>query len=158
MTRLGLILYLTLVTLAGPSLCCCTTAQVMAQLLPRQSGQLASGHPGCPCRSSAPKSDHSANHQAASPSHAPDGNRPCDHDPCPAKQHQSLPVVLPSRSDALRLLDCLDFVSLEVDLVNWDVTGILAAFHAALPSTQESHSFPFMTCRDILRAIQVLRC
>ncbi len=159
MARLGLLIYLTLVTLAGPSLCCCTAAQVMTQLHPQPAGQLASGHPGCACRFSAAKTGHSGNHEAASHSqHAPGSDRPCEHDPCPAKQYQSLQVILPSESGALRQVDTLDVFSLGIDLCSWHVSGTKAAVHTALPSTQESHSFPYMTCRDILRAIQILRC
>ena len=146
MLRLALTAYLSVMTLLAPCLCCCTVSAALASLAPEEESTGASRHHGCSCGHAKPDT-------AAIPSEKPE--LPCDDHPCSAKQHSVMPVVLSSESDDVTLLH----------LANAEYQSQALMIHSATPmvfivpvALDGNCSFPRLSGRGILRAVQILRC
>ena len=161
MVRIGLTIYLMLVMLAGPVLCCCTTSRLVSPLFHReQSVQCHSEppksvpHGGCSCHHS-----HSPAKTDSQETQQPNRS-PCDERPCPSKHHRSLPVVvLPCASEMVGLSQATGLFQQLIQTLNSVPTSAVLAFNGVAQAlTRESLAFPYLTSQDILRALQILRC
>ena len=78
MSRVGLVIFLMLVTLAGPAWCCCSLSRLATVCLPSQSSVKKGPGCGCRCQTTSP-SEHTT------PSEVPSENKPSPprKSPCP---------------------------------------------------------------------------
>lgn len=152
MVRIGISVYLMLATLVGPGLCCCTTPRLLAAL----------AHPGkteqprlscCPHHHQSGVADH-----PTGPEQAPQKREQPGHPDCPCQENRAtLALLSPDSESALQLLSrhlasgWMTFVGALPMAVPQFVAG-LTGVPGGCPA------FPFLTARDMLRSLHVLRC
>jgi hypothetical protein len=157
MLRVGLSISLILSMVPGPWLCCCTAARlVSAAGLGRPSARPGAADPArqhdccCCC------------HQTASPVRdkavVPQRDGPAPARPtCPCRQRQFDLVSLPPAQGAAGRLPLLMH-----DTQGAPAAPAFSGCVSALSSYQEGReaerNLPFLTARDILRALHILRC
>lgn len=152
MVRIGLTLYLMLATVAGPWLCCCTAGDFPAPLSRKPSAPSA---PRPCCGHEKSPSGHSALDEEQAP------GRPvpaAPHGPCPCKEgRQSLSAAVPPEAspggESGGPMAGLYPFEAGAFLVSWSTDPGDKGVGSGEPTT-----FPFSSCRDILRALHVLRC
>ncbi len=158
MLRIGLSMYLVLATAAGPGLCCCLPARLLTELLAsRSSGseQVAgASHQSCGCHH-----DHGAvPHGHKSPS--PDQDKPgCPDCPsCPCKQ-PGLDTSLPPQ-DAEQLNNVLvrSFLDVPAGLAPAAPLTCFVFLCVAPPGWGDGTALPFLSARDYLATLHILRC
>lgn len=135
MVRLGLLLYLALMTATGPGLCCCLASQAVDIL----GKDTKPAHPCCPGHQPTNKE---------TPSKYP--SAPC---PCQETRFDSNVGRTSERLDAsveLRQQACVAFVSLLPTDSNSDGSNPTNRSGSAAPA--------FLDGKDILRALHILRC
>jgi hypothetical protein len=161
MMRIGLSVYLILVTLAGPALCCCSLRGLtkFATQPADRAGRQTSAEPppatppedgGCCC----------CHHQKPAPTPKPPKSddpplrQPTD--PCPCRHHASQPALPSSQADSAApwlfspvFLALLSFAP--VALAGSVADGLTGA-------AVSSAGRPFLTAQDMLRAHHLLRC
>lgn len=147
MLRAGLNLYLMFATLAGPWLCCCTTARLGDQLV----SLVKKGYHGsssCCCKH-ASEPQNKRNSDNSQPSKVP---------PCPCQENRSHLVPLST-------LDCEEtrqtrqadgFQRIIETLGALPATGVLGLNDCLLPD--ETRDLPFLMSRMILRTFHIMRC
>jgi hypothetical protein len=142
--RIGLSVYLMLATLVGPWLCCCQPPRLSARfvaLLRNEEAKSAENHHSC-CQHQAPVNDSQPTNTPKAPSCPCQGNRPA--------------LVTPV-SDGTRQLH-RDSNAQAVDLLDHDsLSGVLMPSFG-LTLTSSLLSSPFLTGRDILSSLHILRC
>ena len=144
--RIGLSVYLMLVTLAGPWLCCCQLPRLSARfvaMMRNDQAKPAGNNHSC-CQHRVPVKD--------SQSPANPGDPSC---PCQGTRLETPALVL--ESEGARQLD-RDLNSQVVDLLGGDFLPGTVALSAALNLVFSTASPPFFTGRDILSALHILRC
>jgi hypothetical protein len=144
MLRLGLAVHLMVVALTGPSLCCCTSSKLAAQLA-RPSAEPAPGHKCGRC-------------QNRSRQHAPSKSNGSSEDSCPCRGQiaKSLnswaldghPVKIASPMRVVGNLSLEAGVPLIPKRDALQIEGLLF----------EPGGFPYLTGKGILRALQTWRC
>ena len=148
MLRTAMATYLMLVTLAGPSLCCCRTGCAVAvPALPRQN--VPEGRPAtCP--------NCSGEHRPASPSN---DSRVPETPACPCEKHcsDSSPALLTERDDGMSV-DSRNPIFGRMTL-----QALLPAILSDIADLGISYAgrdslFPCLSPRDRLRALHVMRC
>ncbi len=149
MFRLGVVTYLVIVTSVGPALCCCTTARLLASFGPTayKEGQPRPAPTSC-CHHSSP-----LNHgKVPAEKHSPD----CPQ--CPCNQDCLQPVLSTTELDGLSLLHLrllpADGVFLPL-LSDLQSSLTLSAFR---PASGDLWLLPFLSTRDILFHLHMLRC
>lgn len=146
MFRTAVTIYLSLATLVGPAVCCCSVpplaAPVSATQPVRPSSSDDSG--GCPhCRK------HPAPATPDTPANGPD--RPCKPE-CPCRSHAAQPALIQTDSDLGGVLSTpLSAVAL---FPHPHQAGVDNGGRADAPVT----GVPFLTAQDLLRAHHLLRC
>ena len=147
MIRIGLSVYLMLATLAGPWLCCCQLSRLSARfvaLLRIDKTKPAESNHSC-CQHRLPVKDSQPRKHPDAPS-------------CPCQgTRQEAPALVLLESEGARQLD-RDLNSQVVDLLGGDFLPGTVAFSAALNLVFSTASLPFVTGRDILSALHILRC
>ncbi len=150
MIRLGLVTYLVIATFAGPLLCCCTTARLVAGFASPASRDQSQSRPaktGC-CRHSST----AHNDKAPADKHQPD----CPQ--CPGKQDCVQPVLSNAELDGSNLVNLRPLPSdwvLPALLADIQSSLTLSAFRAA---AGDLSLLPFLSTRDILFRLHMLRC
>jgi hypothetical protein len=142
MLRTGVSIYLMLVTLAGPGLCCCTLTQHRHRL-PSTAKQKPLERPCC------------CHRQAKAPSQS----TPVEpKKPCPCKEHGAMPVAfLQNQSCSAQQLDFAEQLHYFADVAS------LACVNE-VPSPVASQQSPVLgmsgclTAQDLLRALHILLC
>lgn len=155
MFRIGLTTYLMLVTLAGPSWCCCSATRLFALLAHPPQGerpQPAHSRHSCCHSQSHPTEGHSQGLPGNGHQKSEGPACPC----CPCSQHCSDPVIsLPADPESagygltFRLNTCQDLV---------ETVAALPTVDGATQASRECPPSPFLSARDILRALHILRC
>lgn len=149
MFRLGLVTYLVIAMLAGPALCCCTTARLLASLGPSatKTAQDCSNHTSGCCRHSDP----------AQKDKAPAEKDHSDGPQCPCKQDGSQPALSPVELDgASALLRTVVSDWFALPLVG-DTSGLtLGVLRPA--AAGDRWLVPFLSTQDILFGHHMLRC
>jgi hypothetical protein len=157
MVRLLLTLYWTVITLAGPALCCCTDRCELTSRRPSLAATASPlGAPGdagrCPhCRKqSEPPTSDTTRDDPADPS-------PCPDPDCPCRHLASEPVITGAGAGpswaALLSLGSAEWLPVGVP------SGSSAVDPGLLPiSTAAASVLPFLTAQDLLRVHHVLRC
>jgi hypothetical protein len=149
MVRLGLVTYLALVTVAGPWLCCCTTARLIASL--EKPCHKDEEHPlaraNCCRRPSTPQRDRSPRdeQQPGSPQ-------------CPCKQGQSEVVLSIPELNGDTLQQLLLFPSESTFLPLPAGGRPILPFSGIRPLPGDSWPLPFLSAEDILFSLHMLRC
>jgi hypothetical protein len=155
MFRVGLSICLMLSVAQGPWLCCCTVARLfLAAGLGRAAGPpreaSPSRHDCCCCCHDGQSSGHG---NTAGPQRP--GPAPARH-PCPCRQHRpDLTSLVPPQGPAT-----------SPSLVTYNIPAPAAVvLPASLPAPDSclhgggtERDLPFLTARDILRALHILRC
>ena len=147
MLRLALTAYLSVMTLLAPCLCCCTVSATLAWFAPAEEVSAPAQHHGCSCGHSKPETASKRSDKSEQP--------PCDDHPCSAKQHSSMPAVLSPDGDDVSLLHFADAGHQNQNLV---IQVAPPAVFVAPVALEGNCNFPRLTGREILRAIQILRC
>ena len=147
MIRIGLSVYLMLVTLAGPWLCCCQLPRLSAQFmaLMRSSKMEAPGGNHSCCQHHAPAK------KSEQPVHP--GVPSC---PCRGTDAEAPALVL-LESEGARQLD-RDLNSQAVDLLDGASLSGTVVPSFTLMLTSPTLSSPVLTGRDILSSLHILRC
>jgi hypothetical protein len=145
MVSIGLAAYLTLATLFSPWLCCCTATPAATPIV---TDGAAPRHSGCHCQVVVRSNASSLQHQT-----------PCDEHPCPAKHYLAQPVIIAAYSQSVAesagqvfLLDFTDSVHRSASSTGRDSDDAVRSHN------WESISFPFLSGRDVLCMIQIMRC
>ncbi len=147
MFRIGLSVYLMLVTLAGPWLCCCQLPRLSARfvaMMRNDKAKPAGNNHSC-CQHRVPVKDSQPPAKPGDPS-------------CPCQgTRQEAPALVLLESDGARQLD-RDLNAQAVDLLGCDsLSGnVMPSFTLML--TSSTRSSPVLTGRDILSALHILRC
>ncbi len=146
MVRVGLSFYLILTTVAGPWLCCCTAAHAPA-LFGAKASNASPSRPCCGRHAPPVKAPASGDEGARSDGPtAPHG--PCR---CQENSRSRAAFVAPERSSAPETVVGV----YEADL---PFAFLTPGAVSRLNTTHEPVSFPFCTPRDMLRALQIMRC
>jgi hypothetical protein len=148
MGRFVLAIYLSLHTIVGPWLCCCSLATFAS----------------ISCASAAPEADRPAEkrsccHGKGEPTRPPekgDSDTPSKPHSCPCQQgHPEIASALPSDTLA-------EQVSLRQGFHGWFLAALCLtaapAVHASLIALSNGNPLPFWTADDLLRTHHVLRC
>ena len=147
MFRIVLSLYLIVVAILGPGLCCCAFGQFFVK---RSDAKAPDESQSSPCCHHHGK--HNKEAKPASPGNQQDPPAPS----CPCKQHQNIPVAPVLSPTSLTLLDFSQELQTTFDLQSFVPVSI--AFSAsALNSTNMLH-FVQLSAQDGLRAPFVLLC
>jgi len=148
MTRIALTLYLVLASAVGPSLCCCLPSELLGFYTSDKQSHRCCGH-------------HAAKHspRPAKTKQDPATPSPVPQKDCPCKEGQSKPVLFtPAHespaSEYSRTLMLPQWAAVGGFLPG---TGSITLYAQEQP-TSHCITFPFLSSREILRAIQVLRC
>ena len=147
MFRVLLTAYVTLVTLAGPSACCCTTGRAAAEWFAGDPAD--AGRPACCCRGHAAACEGPKKQSAADA----DGDRPADEPhKCPCRENKTHAVAEVRKQAAeLQQSGSLIPASLEVAVVG----AIIAEAPAACPAAQIPNRASHLgSAREILSALQ----
>jgi len=145
--RIGLSVYLMLVTLAGPWLCCCQLPRLSARfvaLMRIDKAKLAGSNHSC-CQHRVPVKDSQPPARPDAPSCPCQGNR------------QEAPALVLLESDGARQLD-RDLNAQAVDLLGCDSLSGTVMPSFTLMLTSSTRSSPVLTGRDILSSLHILRC
>lgn len=151
MFRVLLTAYVTLVMLAGPSACCCTTAHVFAGCFAGETSESGEDRPACCCGRHA-QADGGGSKEAAA-----DGGQECpgapgDEHECPCRANKTH-AVAEAKKQVAELQQFRSLVPAPLDL---PVAG--AAVTDATPSCPGSQirnrASHFGSAREILRALQ----
>jgi hypothetical protein len=149
MFRTGLSIYLAVMTLAGPWLCCCSAARVAGNPTPAAASVPSDADEDLPpcCR----------HHQAKRPCQ-PDRQRPHHDGPeCPCSKDISRTAVAPDAESARLLWPDATATPLADELAVLPATLTPAADGLA-PVPRERRALPFWTAHDLLRTLHLLRC
>jgi hypothetical protein len=151
MFRTGLSIYLALVTLAGPWLCCCTAARATTSLLRSTPASPAKPEAECPscCRHHV-----TVPHQPAKES--PRHDRPA-RQPCPCGQDSNRTAVALDTESA-RHLQPVPAVANPTDVPCLLVTEVVPAEAAPGLIDGAQSALPFLSTAELLRAFHLLRC
>ena len=145
-------IYLMLVALAGPGLCCCTTMRLWAKC----SHQRQPGHAE---NQAEPASHRGCCHHHSTGKSSPQPQPPHDSPACPCKEHRSIPVAL--------LATDLDFANQFkpsqafqglMEMATSVPTAAMLSANGTAQLPGEGLSSPYLTPRDMLRALHILRC
>ncbi len=148
MFRLGLIIYLVIATVAGPSLCCCSTTRLFA------SGGSPATHDAPPEPAPTSCCPHcTPPHQEKAPVEQDYPHRP----QCPCKQHNSQQVLSTSEIDGSSAL------SFRLAASDWVVLPLFTApplttLQAAVTAVGDRLLLPFLSTQDLLFSHHLLRC
>ncbi len=150
MFRVLLTAYVTLVMLAGPSACCCTTAHVFADCFGGDDPG-GEGRPTCCCGHEAAAGGSETRESSAGDGHGCP-NAPGDEHECPCRANKS-PVVAEARKQVAELQQ---FRSLDPAPFDLPAVGTAEVDAAALcPDAQvRNRASHFGSAREILRALQ----
>jgi len=142
--RIGLSVYLMLVTLAGPWLCCCQLPRLSARFVVLLQNEKAkpAGSNCCRCQQPVPVKDS----EPSNPPKAPT---------CPCQSNHPALVLL--QSDEARQLH-RDSNAQAVDLLDCDSLPEVVTPSVGLMLTSSPRSSLVLTVRDILSALHILRC
>ena len=146
MFRILLSLYLIVVAILGPGLCCCAFGQIFAKKCDAKLSEETHTSPCC---------HHHAKHHDAEPA-SPDNHQHTPAPFCPCNQHQEIPVTPSLITTTLALLDLSqEFQS------SFDLQSIAPASISFSTSTQNSTNrlhLVQLSAQDGLRAPFVLLC
>ncbi len=158
MVRIAVTAYLILVALVGPGLCCCNPLRLLAGC-PRH-GHMTHGHM---THGSSEGQRGSSDHCGCKHGHpsqpSPESQSPPlkDSPSCPCHDHETIPGALL----AADLGSVKDFSSLKLQPVT-DAAFLVVptgqALQAISPASAEALPAPFLTPREMLRALQIMRC
>ena len=147
MFRIGLSVYLMLVTLAGPWLCCCQLPRLSAQFIALmridKAKPSASNHSCCQHRM--PVKD------PQPPAHPTDPSCPCQ------GNRQASPALVSLDSEGAKQLD-RDQNAQAVGLLDCDLLSGVFTPSATLTLTSSALSSPVLSGRDLLSSLHILRC
>jgi hypothetical protein len=152
MFRIGLAIYLMLVTLVGPWLCCCTAARVTVGLLRSTAARPAAAddtRPAC-CR----------HHSAERPQVAADENshRESPRKPgCPCGQDLNR-TVSGLETESARQLQLAPAVPNPTDIVTLPNAILATSAEGSALAPRERRALPFWSASDLLRVLHLLRC
>jgi hypothetical protein len=151
MLRAGLSIYLAVMTLAAPWLCCCTAARASA-CKPAASAASADADDSLPacCRHR-----HAGRHEQA-PADRPHRDGPggpgC---PCGKDPNRTAPAL---DSESARQLRPAPAAPNPTDAVPPLPTPLTAPADGVAPVPRERRALPFLTADDLLRVLHLLRC
>jgi hypothetical protein len=149
MFRAGLSIYLAVMTLAGPWLCCCSAARVAANSAPAAAPARPDADEDLPpcCR----------RHHASRPAQ-PTRERPHRDGPeCPCSKDPSRTAPAPDAESA-RLLRPATATLNPVDVPAVLPAVLTPAAEGLAPLPRERQPMPFWTAHDLLRTLHLLRC
>jgi hypothetical protein len=152
MVRIGLTLYLALVTAAGPALCCCSLGRLYASL-PAPT-QAIPARPTCCCgQCEAPTADPVEEDEPAPDSPVPSA----PHQPCPCKERgKDLSALSTPDRHAVESGESLSGL---YPLEAGKLVPVSSAESRDLRNVPaETIAFPYFGPRGILRALHILRC
>jgi hypothetical protein len=153
MVRIGLSVYLMLATLAGPSLCCCTTTRLVASLThAREAGQ---PKPSCFQHHHQDGAGDYHTSRKKSPQNQERPGQPA----CPCQETRFEPVALlsPDAESAKQVPSRFLCCSLSDVFGTLPVTALLSVASTP-PIPRERLALPFVTSHDLLHALHLLRC
>lgn len=153
MVRIGLSVYLMLATLAGPSLCCCTSTRLVASLLhAREAGQ---PKPSC-CQHHRPGG---AGDQHTDRKKSPQDHEQPEHPTCPCQENRFEPVALLSPDPAsAKQVQSRSLCSSLTDVIGMLPVTALLSVESTPPIPRERLALSFVTTHDLLHALHMLRC
>jgi hypothetical protein len=149
MLRTGISIYLAVMTLAGPWLCCCSAARVTAKPAPSTASSRPDADedlPPCCRRPHAPRPAQPAGDRP----HRDGPKCPCSKDPsrtAPATDAESVRLLRPSTA-TLNPVDVLAVLP----------AVLTPAAEGLAPVPRERQAPPFWTAHDLLRTLHLLRC
>lgn len=147
MFRIGLSVYLMLVTLAGPWLCCCQLPRLSARfiaLMRLDKAKPAGSIHSC-CQHRLPVKD------SQPPAHPTDPSCPCQ------GTHQETPALVLLESEGARQLD-RDLNAQAVGMLDCDSFSGVYSPLAALTLTSSALPSSVLSGRDLLSTLHILRC
>lgn len=154
MVRIGLTLYLTIATVVGPWLCCCSVGHCPLIFGAEKPSATVPVPHSCCGHGATPSGDPIPDDEQVPGSPSPTA----PHGPCPCKDGQwdlSVPVTQ-QRSLGVESGEAV------AGLSPFEAGKLLAAWSVDRCDLGGAHgepiTFPFSSCRDILRALQILRC
>jgi hypothetical protein len=143
--RAILSLYLIVVTIFGPGLCCCAFGQCSVGKKSESIKAEEAQSPACCCQHS--------KHQDNEPS------APCNHQPtrsCPCKQHQETPVAFSLSTPIIILTHSTQELQNSFD--GFAFASITSLFSTLALNCHEMLHLVQLSAQDTLRAPHVLRC
>jgi hypothetical protein len=153
MFRTGISIYLAIMTLAGPWLCCCSAAHLANPKPVAPTASTGSGAddelPAC-CRHR-----HAARPEQTPGDHPHRGGPAGPRCPCGKDPNRTAPALDTESARQLRPTPAA--------LSPTDVVALLPALHTApaegiAPVPRERRALPFLTADDLLRVLHLLRC
>ena len=151
MFRVLLTAYVTLVMLAGPSACCCTTAHVFADCFAGGASESGEGRPVCCCGHQA-SADGAGPKDAAADSGQKCPNAPGDRHECPCRANKTHAVAEAKKQVAeLQQFRSLVPVPLDLPVAGAAVTDATPSCPDAQIRNRASH---FGSAREILSALR----
>lgn len=149
MARIGLLIYLMIVTLAGPLLCPCSAPQFLGSFLLKESEGLFGGSASCPCCPKLPTLFNSVPGGERQPAPPPS---PCS---CPSHELRVL-ALLPHRLQQARQSAFSLPEPLQPDvLLQW--TGV-ASLTVAMAAPEAEADRSFLNPKELLHVFHFLRC
>jgi hypothetical protein len=148
MFRAGLSIYLAVMTLVGPWLCCCSAARVAGNPAPTAAAPADADEDLAPC---------CRRHHATRPVQ-PAGQRPHRDGPeCPCSKDPSRTAIAPDAESA-RLLRPATATLNPVDVPAVLPAASTPGADGLAPVPRERQPMPFWTAHDLLRILHLLRC
>lgn len=154
MVRIALTFYLVLMALLGPGLCCCTNVRLLAGPLGRRGSILEERNHNTAPYSACGCDHHQSSRRPMPPPSGPLGDSPS----CPCEDHKIIPVAALATDAPLN-------DHLRSSLLQPAPNMVVSAQHPGLPPAidqfrgfQDISMAAFRTGREILRALQTLRC
>jgi hypothetical protein len=151
MFRTTLSIYLALVTLAGPWLCCCTAARATASLLHSERDPVAprqNDRPAC-CQ------HHTVRHQSATGQQSqPDKSAPRR---CPCG-HDSNRAVIALDTESARQLQPVPAIASPINVLPLSIAGCMDADDNSLSIAHRLHAGDGLSTTERLHVLQLLRC
>lgn len=151
MLRIGLSTYLSVVTLAGPWFCCCTTTRLLARLAPSAPTD-AQPRAQCCCHAHSASTVAPCQTRPGAPAQAPPRHN------CPCGQNARDTLALPSARSPGSEIETLSRLLALVPSVGGLVMDTWNSLDPADLSGPLDIGSPFLTASDLLRAHHLLRC
>ena len=154
MFRIGLCLYLVLVMLAGPAVCCCTSQRVMARLADEVGANKPQPTPVRTCCSH--RAAGIERHRSRRDSKKPVLPNPL---PCPCKEQgsQTTPLLSTDSQTIQQLLSKQFFQASPQVLTALPILDALAE-QGNSGMLGDASALPFLAVQDILHVLHILRC
>ena len=155
MIRIGLCFYLVLMMLAGPALCCCTTQRLMAEFAGVTDGKKPAQSPRIQtcCHQ---KTSVGRQHGLEQRSNKQDSPLPS---PCPCREQGSqFMLQLSADAESTQQLLTKHFLSGLIKFLAVLPGSTSLSLQSDLEMLDEASALPFLSTKDILHTLHILRC